>query len=162
MNRFSLSTRGLAELFRVGILSGALIACGVSESGSLDMGEGGSDDSATPAVADDMTDAAPIANGIYDVIGPLCSSTERTPPYDSLEKPVIVRDFNFLTTRTKEIRDDQWTEIYEDDDCKLTITGGIALNERGIYQQTTERIHQWKPDTCKLTASYTSPEEAAS
>ena len=99
MNRFSLSTRGLGELLRVGLLSGALRACGVSESGSLDMGEGGGDDSVTPAVADDMTDAEPIANGIYDVIGPLCSSTERTPPYDSLEKPVLVRDFNFFLCR---------------------------------------------------------------
>ena len=160
MTTVSLSIRGLGELLRVGLLVFALTACGASESGSLDMEAGES--AVEPAVAADMTDAEPIANGIYDVIGPLCSSTERTPPYDSLEKPVLVRDFNFLTTRTKEIRDDQWIEIYEDDDCKLTITGRIALNERGIYQQTTERIHQWKPDTCKLTASYTSPEEAAS
>ena len=126
------------------------------------MGAGVDDSSVSPEVASDMTDASPIANGLYDVIGPLCSSSERTPPYDSLEEPVRLRDFNFLTTRTKEIQDDVWVEIYEDDDCKLTITGGIALNERGVYQQTSERFHQWKPNNCKLTASYTSPEESAS
>ena len=156
----------IARLYRslgVGLLACTLAGCGATESGTLDMGSGSEvDGTVDPAVAADMSDADPIANGVYDVIGPLCSSTERTPPYDSLEKPVLVRDFNFLTTRTKEIRDDQWIEIYEDDDCKLTITGGIALNERGVYQQTNERIHQWKPAGCKLTASYTSPEESAS
>ena len=140
----------------------ALMACGSSGSGTLDMGSDTVDGTVSPSVASDMTDADPIANGVYDVIGPLCSTSERTPPYDSLEEPVRLRDFNFLTTRTKEILDDVWTEIYEDDDCKLTITGGIALNERGVYQQTGERIHQWKPNNCKLTASYTSPEESAS
>ena len=139
-----------------------LVACGSTGSGTLDMGADTVDGSVSPEVASDMTDAEPIADGLYDVIGPLCSSSERTPPYDSLEEPVRLRDFNFLTTRTKEIQGDVWTEIYEDEDCKLTITGGIALNERGIYQQTTERVHQWKPNNCKLTASYTSPEESAS
>ena len=139
-----------------------ITACGSSQTGTLDRGAGVDDSSVSPEVASDMTDASPIANGLYDVIGPLCSSSERTPPYDSLEEPVRLRDFNFLTTRTKEIQDDVWVEIYEDDDCKLTITGGIALNERGVYQQTNERFHQWKPNNCKLTASYTSPEESAS
>jgi len=138
----------------------ALAACGSSESGSLELG---AEESSVPeAVAADMTDAAPIPNGIYNVVGPLCSTTERTPPYDSLEKPVIVRDFNFLLTRTIEIADDRWIEVYEDDDCRLTITGGIALNERGVYQETGERVHIWKPDSCMFTASYTSPEESAS
>ena len=135
-----------------------LVACGSSAVND------GSDTSNTPAASDslpadvELSDDPPIPDGIYHVRGPMCQSTERTPLYDGLHEPVEWHDFNFLTKRTKTILNNRWYEIYEDDDCRLVITGGIAMNEQGVYQETKEREHYWKPQGCKFTASYTPPE----
>ena len=137
---------------------GALAACGSAEvSGELEQPESSSTPSSLPSDVE-MSDAPPIADGVYEVRGPLCESSQRTPLYDGLHEPVEWHDFNFLTRRTKTIMGDRWYEIYEDEDCRLVITGGIAVNEGGIYQETKERSHFWKPARCSFTASYTPPE----
>ena len=110
------------------------------------------------------TPAAPevsVPDGTYQILGPACSSTGRSPIYEELNQSVSMLDFDYLVIRTKTIAADTWTEIYQDDDCSLTITGKIAINSGGIYQQTKERIHQWKPLSCRFEASYTPPSQAA-
>lgn len=137
---------------------GALAACGSADvNGEATVPESSSTPSSLPADVE-LSDAPPIADGVYEVRGPLCESTQRTPLYDGLHEPVEWHDFNFLSRRTKTIMGDRWYEIYEDDDCRLVITGGIAVNEGGVYQETKEREHFWKPDGCAFTASYTPPE----
>ena len=137
---------------------GALAACGSAEvGGEAELPDSPSTPSSLPSDVE-MSDAPPIADGVYEVRGPLCESTLRTPLYDGLHEPVEWHDFNFLSRRTKTIMGDRWYEIYEDEDCRLVITGGIAVNEGGIYQETKERSHFWKPARCSFTASYTPPE----
>ena len=138
---------------------GTLLACGSADlAGDTEPTESApSTPSSLPSDVE-LSDALPIQDGVYEVRGPLCESTQRTPLYDGLHEPVEWHDFNFLSRRTKTIMGDRWYEVYEDDDCRLVITGGIAINEGGIYQETKERSHFWKPARCKFTASYTPPE----
>ena len=135
-----------------------LVACGSSAvtDGAEQAEENTTPESLPPGTQ--LSDAPPIPDGVYEIRGPLCETTGRTPLYDGLHEPVEWHDFNFLTLRTKTIIGDRWYEIYEDPDCRLVITGGIALNEQGIYQETKERSHFWKPERCSFTASYTPPE----
>ena len=143
-------------IFMTGLVG--LVACGSTEvDESAETDQAPTTESTLPADVE-LTDASPIEDGVYEVRGPLCETTGRTPIYDGLHEPVEWHDFNFLTKRTKTIMGDRWYEIYEDEDCRLVITGGIALNEGGIYQETKERSHFWKPARCSFTASYTPPE----
>ena len=99
-----------------------------------------------------------VPDGTYNIIGPACSSTGRSPVYSDLSMVVSLHDYDHLDVRIKTIANNTWTEVYQDEDCSLTITGQIAHNTNGIYTQTKERYHSWKPEYCRLTASYSPPE----
>ena len=136
-------------LFLLGIMAG----CGSDSTTAT-----GSSDQPTPSQVGAVD--ATIPDGTYNILGPACSSTGRSPIYPELNQVVTMLDFDYLVVRTKTIVGDTWTEVYQDDDCSLTITGKIAKNTDGIYQQTKERLHRWKPEMCRLEASYTPPAQA--
>jgi len=135
-------------------LTGLTVSCG-SDSTSK------TGNSNQPTPAEIAAANATIPDGTYQILGPACSSTGRSPVYAELNQVVTMLDFDYLVIRTKTIAGENWSEVYQDDDCSLTITGKIAKNSDGIYQQTKERTHSWKPQMCKFEASYTPPAQAA-
>ena len=137
-------------VFLLGIMAG----CGSDSTSAT-----GNSNNPTPADTGNVD--ATIPDGTYNILGPACSSNGRSPIYPELNHVVAMLDFDYLVVRTKTIVGDTWTEVYQDDDCSLTITGKIAKNTDGIYQQTKERIHSWKPEMCRFEASYTPPAQAA-
>lgn len=140
----------ILSLFLLGMMTG----CGADSTSAT-----GSSDKPTAAEAASID--ATIPDGTYAILGPACSSTGRSPIYAELNHAVLMLDFDYLVVRTKTIAGDTWSEVYQDDDCSLTITGKIAKNTDGIYQQTKERTHSWKPEMCRFEASYTPPAQAA-
>ena len=99
---------------------------------------------------DDSSVQPALADGTWDLAAPHCLSSDARPVWPSANARAALYDFDALTERSLTVAGRQVTEVWTDEDCKLTAKRTVHTNTGDFFSLKQNKSLTWSPPGCVL------------
>lgn len=96
-----------------------------------------------------------LPDGVYTASPISCATQSQPIVHTSTDAAAAIMDFRGITI-TGERNGTQWTETYEDSDCRMEVTREITMegsDEQWLFSFAYDRTYVWTPSNCTFTAT---------
>jgi hypothetical protein len=110
--------------------------------------------SLTSACGDGETSSpSALEDGSWDLSAPHCLSSDAPPAWPNVSARAALYDFDSLSERSLTLNGRDATEVWADDDCKLTVKRQVHTNVGDFFSLTQNKTLTWSPPGCVLNVT---------